>query len=67
MATDTCEFCSGDLIVVEGILGPQLFCPDCRRFQAVPTATYTKRTAKKVNEVPARESTPAQKTQQISR
>lgn len=67
MATNSCEFCSGDLIVVEGILGPQLFCPDCRRFQAAPAAIYTKRTAKKVNEALARESTPAQRTQQIPR
>jgi len=28
-----CEYCMGDIVMVDGILGPQTFCPDCRRFQ----------------------------------
>lgn len=43
MPSDSCLFCSGDLTVVEGIMGPQLFCPSCRRFQAPSDAHYPRR------------------------
>lgn len=33
MKTSGCAYCCGDLITVEGLLGAELFCPACRRFQ----------------------------------
>lgn len=27
-----CRFCGAGLVRVDGVLGPQLFCPACRRF-----------------------------------
>lgn len=41
-----CQFCAGEVITVDGVLGPQLFCRTCRRFQATPEMTYAEPKAK---------------------
>jgi len=33
MMTQGCAYCCGDLAKVDGLLGPEYFCPVCRRFQ----------------------------------
>ena len=44
-----CQFCGGDLTVVEGLLGPQLFCASCRRFQPAAEGR-SERTARQLSE-----------------
>jgi hypothetical protein len=29
----SCKYCLANVVMVDGILGSQTFCPDCRRFQ----------------------------------
>lgn len=33
MKASGCAYCCGDLMKVDGLLGPEFFCPACRRFQ----------------------------------
>lgn len=46
MKGDSCQFCTGDLTVVEGLLGPQLFCATCRRFQPPGKDRFTEPVSK---------------------